>query len=90
MFSPFQKCVSSLLIGAWCHLDVFPSDLRRGVQQQRDHLAELQRFRLEKEREFGVTDRGTGKNENPILGEASQREDLLNELYAKVNAVGLF
>ena len=62
---------------------------RRGVQDQKEHLAELRRFRLAKEQEYGVKDKGTGKKENPVLGEVGQREDLLSEIFAKVNKIWL-
>ena len=66
-----------------------PCVSRRGVQDQEDQLEELRRFRLEKEKEYGVKDKGTGKKENPVLGEIGQREDLLTEIFAKVNKIWL-
>ena len=66
-----------------------PCVSRRGLQDQKEQLAELRRFRLAKEQEYGVKDKGTGKKENPVLGEAGQREDLLAEIFSKVNKLWL-
>ena len=35
-----------------------------------------------------MKDKGTGKKENPVLGEIGQREDLLSEIFTKVNKIG--
>ena len=62
----------------------FPCVSRRGVQHQEEQLAELRQFRLTKEKEYGLKDKGTGKKENPVMGEAGHREDLYAELFSKV------